>query len=143
MQAPNDVASKDEFVFMEEKPAGNKSGQSRNWVILIADDEEDVHRVTKLVLNGFIFQKRGISFLSAYSGAQAKQMIAEHPEISIALLDVVMDTGNTGLTLVQYIREELCNKFMRIILRTGQPGQAPEGRIIIDYDINDTRRKRS
>jgi signal transduction histidine kinase len=30
---------------------------------------------------------------------------------------------------------------VRIILRTGQPGQAPERRIIVDYDINDYKAK--
>ena len=30
---------------------------------------------------------------------------------------------------------------MRIILRTGQPGQAPERRVIVDYDINDYKAK--
>ena len=33
------------------------------------------------------------------------------------------------------------NETIRIILRTGQPGQAPERRIIVDYDINDYKAK--
>ena len=30
---------------------------------------------------------------------------------------------------------------MRIILRTGEPGQAPERQVIVDYDINDYKAK--
>jgi len=33
------------------------------------------------------------------------------------------------------------NKAVRIILRTGEPGQAPERRVIVDYDINDYKAK--
>jgi response regulator RpfG family c-di-GMP phosphodiesterase len=141
MSKSHDRAVGEPFVFMEEGTPRPKGRQVPDWVILIVDDEEDVHRVTKLVLAGFTFQKRGITFLSAYSGDQAKRLMAGHPEIAIILLDVVMDSGDTGLALVRYIREEMGNKFMRIILRTGQPGQAPEGRIIIDYDINDYKTK--
>ncbi len=141
MSGPSDSRSGDKFEFLEETKAQGTHKPKHDWVILIVDDEEDVHRVTHLALSGFSFQKRGLTFLSAYTGDQAKALIASHPEIAIILLDVVMDKGDTGLTLVKYIREEIGNKFMRIILRTGQPGQAPEGRVIIDYDINDYKTK--
>lgn len=134
-------ADNDAFVFMEDRNLLSDRKTHPDWTILIVDDEEDVHTVTRLVLTGFKFQKRGLSFLSAHTGAEAKKLLREHPEIAIVLLDVVMDEGDTGLALVKYIREELGNKFIRIILRTGQPGQAPEGRVIIDYDINDYKTK--
>jgi hypothetical protein len=42
------------------------------------------------------------------------------------LLDVVMETADAGLLLVDYIRRELGLSATRIVLRTGQPGYAPE-----------------
>jgi response regulator RpfG family c-di-GMP phosphodiesterase len=39
------------------------------------------------------------------------------------------------------MRQDLDNQFTRIVLRTGQPGQAPEERVIVDYDINDYKEK--
>ena len=52
-----------------------------------------------------------------------------------------METDAAGLDLVEYIRNELKNETVRIILRTGQPGQAPERRVIVQYDINDYKAK--
>ncbi|HSG51627.1 MAG TPA: DUF3369 domain-containing protein, partial [Rheinheimera sp.] len=105
------------------------------------DDEPEVHAVTKLALSDFNFQGKGLTFLSAYSGAEAKALIEQHPDAAIMLLDVVMETDDAGLLVARYIREQLHNEHVRIILRTGQPGQAPERQVIINYDINDYKSK--
>jgi hypothetical protein len=65
----------------------------------------------------------------------------EHPDMAVALIDVVMETPSAGLELVRQIREELDNRLVRIILRTGQPGAAPEKQVVVDYDINDYKEK--
>ena len=65
----------------------------------------------------------------------------DNPDVAAVLLDVIMETDVAGLELVEYIRNELKNETVRIILRTGQPGQAPERRVIVDYDINDYKAK--
>ncbi len=112
-----------------------------NWKVMIVDDDERVHDVTKLVLRDFVFENRKLEFISAYSGKEAKELIVNHKDIALILLDVVMEEDNSGLEVVRYIREEIENKLVRIVLRTGQPGQAPEERVIIDYDINDYKEK--
>lgn len=111
------------------------------WRVLIVDDEEDVHSVTRLIMAKTVFKQRAIELLSAYSAAEAYEILKREKNIAVILLDVVMESDNAGLKLVQSIREELDNKSVRIILRTGQPGQAPEERVIIDYDINDYKAK--
>ncbi len=111
------------------------------WKVLIVDDEPEVHAVTKLALNDFVFQERSLEFISAYSGAEAKRVFSEHNDIAIVLLDVVMESDEAGLEVAEYIRNELNNYYTRIILRTGQPGQAPERDVIINYDINDYKSK--
>jgi PAS domain S-box-containing protein len=55
----------------------------------------------------------------------------------MVLLDVIMETPDAGLRVARAVREELHNELVRIVLRTGQPGQALEHSIIVDYDIND------
>ncbi|HEY9670963.1 MAG TPA: adenylate/guanylate cyclase domain-containing protein [Waterburya sp.] len=112
-----------------------------SWKILLVDDEAEIHEVTKLVLNDFIFEGKPITFISAYSGEEAKALIEKHPDTALILLDVVMETEEAGLEVVKYIRNILCNSLVRIILRTGQPGQAPEDVVIIHYDINDYKTK--
>ncbi len=121
--------------------ASHAASLARDWRILIVDDDEDVHRVTRLVLSRFRFQGRGIVFVSAYSAAEARSVISSHGPFAIVLLDVVMEEPNSGLLLVRHIREEAGDILTRIILRTGQPGQAPENRVIVDYDINDYKSK--
>lgn len=112
-----------------------------SWKVLIVDDEEEVHVVTRLVLGDIIFEDRRIVCLSAHSAQEGYEMLAASPDIAVVLLDVVMETNQAGLELVQRIREELNNPFVRIVLRTGQPGQAPEREVITRYDINDYKHK--
>ncbi len=117
-------------------PSSNKT-----WKVLIVDDEEEIHVVTRLALHDFSFGGRHLEFISAYSGAEARELICKHPDTAIILLDVVMETDSAGLDVAQYIRQELGNHFVRIVLRTGQPGLAPERRVLKVYDINDYRAK--
>ncbi|PWC73814.1 phosphodiesterase [Azospirillum sp. TSH100] len=118
-----------------EEPPGSR------WTMLIVDDEPEVHSITKLVLSDFAYKGRKARFLSAHSAAEARRILARESDIALILLDVVMETEDAGLRLVHHIREELQNRNVRIILRTGQPGQAPERAVILDYDINDYKAK--
>lgn len=115
--------------------------EKSSWKILIVDDEEDVHTVTRMALRRLVFEERTIEFLSAYSATEAKELLHLHSDIAVILLDVVMEDDNAGLSLASYIRRDLNNNMVRIIIRTGAPGQAPEEHVIIDYDINDYREK--
>lgn len=59
----------------------------------------------------------------------------------MVLLDVVMESEDAGLQLVRHIRDELRLNAVRIVLRTGQPGYAPEIETVQSYDINDYKTK--
>lgn len=111
------------------------------WTILIVDDEEGVHTVTKLALKGFEFGGIPLQFLDAYSGAEAIKITRERDDIAVILMDVVMDTDDDGLRAINAIRQDVGNRLTRIILRTGHPGQAPEDDIIREYDIDDYKCK--
>jgi len=112
-----------------------------SWKILIVDDEPEVHRITKLVLRDKLVFGRHLEFHSAHSAAEGRAILQSEPGIAVVLLDVVMETDDAGLKLAKWIRDELRNDAVRIILRTGQPGRAPESRVIADYEINDYREK--
>jgi response regulator RpfG family c-di-GMP phosphodiesterase len=111
------------------------------WKVLVVDDEPEVHNVTRLVLSSFRFENRPLEFVSAYTAADARQIMRDQPDVAVMLLDVVMETDQAGLEVVRFVREELGNTFVRIVLRTGQPGQAPEHEVITNYDINDYKEK--
>lgn len=131
----------DEVIFAAEDPAGPPAAPVPGWKLLIADDDEEIHALTRLVLSGFTFEGRSLSFVSAYSGRETVERLREHPDTALVLLDVVMENDDAGLQAVRQIREVLGNHFVRIILRTGQPGQAPEQEVVSSYDINDYKAK--
>jgi len=111
------------------------------WKVLIVDDDPEIHSVTQLALSDVIVFGRSLEYLHAYSGQDACQLIASRDDIVLVLLDVVMETDDAGLNVVKYIRDDLCRKDIRIVLRTGQPGYAPEESVIKNYDINDYKTK--
>lgn len=115
----------------------NAAGGPPPWRVLIVDDDVDVHVVTKFSLSNACFLGRRLSFLHAYSGEEALNVLRNTPDIALVLLDVIMETSDAGLLVARQIRDQLHNQLVRIVLRTGQPGQALEHSIILDYDIND------
>ncbi|MEG4168990.1 MULTISPECIES: ATP-binding protein [unclassified Microcoleus] len=130
--------SDEELFFADEV---SQDTPTESWKILIVDDEPQVHTATELALRKFVCENKSLKFISAYSATQARQLIQEHPDVAIILLDVIMETDDAGLEFVKYVREVLGNQLVRIILRTGQPGQVPEKSVIINYDINDYKTK--
>jgi len=131
-----------ELIFApEDDGVNNKLYSGPAWKILIIDDEPGVHEVTRISLKNFEFCGRGLEFFSAYTALEAKEILFKEKDIAVALVDVVMETEHAGLKLIKYIREEMKNDEIRLILRTGQPGQAPEREVIRDYDINDYKEK--
>src|SRR3990167_8786050 len=131
----------DDLVFSDEQAETSCRKALPPWQILVVDDEPAVHEVTKLVMSDFEMDGRGLHFTHCYSAAEARTVLAERADIALILLDVVMESEHAGLDLARHIREDLGNLNVRIILRTGQPGQAPEEQLIRDYDINDYKEK--
>lgn len=111
------------------------------WQVLVVDDDEDVHSSTDFALRRQVIQGRRLHLLHARSGKEAELVLRNNPNIAAIFLDVVMETETAGLDLVGFIRETLRLKDVRIILRTGQPGYAPELEVFTRYDINDYRTK--
>ncbi|WP_423598569.1 DUF3369 domain-containing protein [Roseateles sp. MS654] len=133
-----------DMVFADELPEPDETIRTRTldpWVVMIVDDDPAVHQVTQLVMADFEFAGRRLQFLSAYSGSEARDVLRDRQDIALILLDVVMESEHAGLDVARFIREELRNTQVRIVLRTGQPGQAPEEHVIKAYDINDYKEK--
>lgn len=131
-------ADEDDIPDVKHKPA---AAPAAPWCVLLVDDDAEVHTVTKLALRGFSFQGRGLELLSATSGAQGLEIFQQRNDIALAIVDVVMESEHAGLDLVHAVRNQLDNHRTRLVLRTGQPGQAPEDKIIREYDIDDHKEK--
>ncbi|GEM_PF-6708074 len=129
--------SDQDLILIDDSAEALYSSDYKPWLILVVDDEEDVHTLTKTVITDIKFQDRGIKLLHAKSAKEASEILAVTSDIAVILLDVVMETDHAGLQLVRKVREEFCNSTVRIVLRTGQPGIAPERQVITDWDINE------
>ncbi|MES2756701.1 MAG: PAS domain-containing protein [Pseudomonadota bacterium] len=139
MQADH-VNENDPDLFLEDEEhslPGVSANEAAPWRILIVDDDVDVHVVTKFALSNTNFQGRRLSFFHAYSAKEALAKLRDTPDIALILLDVMMETADAGLRFARQVRETLHNDLVRIVLRTGQPGQTLEHSIIVDYDISD------
>ncbi len=136
----NEIKDHDELAFAQEV-IPETANNVIPWKIMIVDDEIEIHHITEMVLSSLKFRNKGIDFIHASSGEEALIKLQQNRDVAVILLDVVMETENAGLVVVNKLRYELNNFETRIILRTGHPGYAPENKIIIDYDINDYKEK--
>jgi len=135
-----------ESLFVDAEPSLKREDDKRApvkppWKVLIVDDNQEIHDLTRLVLQGFKFEGRSINLLSAYSGQESLELLQQTSDVALVLLDDVMETDHAGLDVTRAIRNDLGNMNVRIILRTGQPGTAPEEQVVINYDINDYKDK--
>jgi CheY-like chemotaxis protein len=117
------------------------ANKKQDWLIAIIDDEQSVHDATKLALSKTKILDRNLKFINAFSGEEGFSLLKDNPDCSVVLLDVVMESSDAGLILAERIRHELKRDNLQIILRTGQPGYAPEEDIISKYEINDYKTK--
>jgi signal transduction histidine kinase len=131
----------DKLILAMEVERSDVERRKTPWKVLVVDDEEEVHTVTQLALDDFHFDGRRLQLLNAFSGAEARHILKANPDIALILLDVVMESDDAGLAVARFVRQELGNHFVRIVLRTGQPGMAPERTVLTEYDVNDYRTK--
>ena len=132
-----------EFLFSEESDDNELIPETEQefWDVLIVDDEEAVHSITKTVLKSKVIDGRKLRFHSAFNGQQATDWLRKQQDFAVILLDVVMENDQAGLDACLVIRDELQLNTVRIILRTGQPGSTPEEEVILKYKINDYKEK--
>ena len=133
-----------DFLFQNEpisSPSLTNHLQLETWPVLIVDDDDEIHKLSKLVLNNYQYQGKNLTLYHAYNSEQALKFIQSIDNLSLILLDVVMETDDAGLKIAGHVREVFNNTLVRIILRTGQPGEMPEHEVMLNYDINDYKSK--
>lgn len=140
---PRPSLDDDPMLFSEEAEAAPPREVSREgaWPVLIVDDDPGIAAIARVILRDLTFLGRSVELIAAGSAAEAKSVLAARPDIAVVLLDVVMESEDAGLVLAREIRGELGNADVRIVLLTGQPGQAPEREVVLGFDINDYKSK--
>lgn len=123
------------------KTKSHFSATTKVHKVLIVDDDQSIHDITNIAIKGMEFSDFELQVLSAYSAKEAKEILLNESDIALALIDVVMETPAAGLDLVNYIRNDLENNLIRLIIRTGQANDFPQMQVIQHYDINDFKEK--
>ena len=112
-----------------------ESGQA--WQVLVVDDDPDVLTVTRMGFRNLELMDRPVHLICAHSAKEARDILSTHTRIAVLLTDVVMETDSAGLELVHWLRAQPKGHLTRVVVRTGQPGLAPEEVVLRRYDIND------
>ncbi len=107
------------------------------WKVLIVDDDRDVRHVSELALRGLTVDERPVELLFAANAAEARVVLSTHGDIAVAVVDVVMESRQAGLDLIRWIRAELGNWSVRLVVRTGEPGNAPEAAVMANHELHD------
>ena len=107
----------------------------RPWKVLVVDDNPDVHAATDYALKDVSIFGRPLKTISAHSVDEAIVRAEEHEDIAVSMIDVVMETDDAGMKLVKALRNKGFSD-MRLVLRTGYPGYAPELAVVTDYEID-------
>lgn len=141
LKNPNSELGDDQLRLSEEADEAELDSSQAPWRVLIVDDNKDVHTATRLALGDLRFEGRDLEFVSVYSAAEAINCLDQDEDFAVMFLDVVMEDDHAGFRVLDYLRDSLSNDSVRVILRTGQPGQAPPLKVVMDYDINDYRSK--
>ena len=136
----------DDLLFVDEddtspNAVAQKVAAGHPWKIMVIDDDEGVHSSTRFALERVLVDGRPIEIVDVYSADEAREYFRKRQDIALALVDVVMESDHAGLDFVQWVRDEQKNQAVRLVLRTGQPGQAPERHVVVNYDIDDYKTK--
>ncbi len=133
--------SNDDLLLFDDQDVIDEAFALAPWRVLVVDDDPEVHQVTRLVLQNVRLLGRPIEIVDTFSLAQSISLLENDRDFAVVWLDVVMETPDAGLRLITHIRSQLHMRETRIILRTGQPGYAPELEVFSEYDINDYHAK--
>jgi len=110
--------------------------QPNSWKVLIVDDEEFIHDNLEINLRDMEYEHKKVEFLHAFTAKNAKEIIKNNNEIAVIILDVMMEEDSAGLNFAKFVRAEVKNNDVRILLHTGQPGIAPKKEVANNYEID-------
>ena len=101
----------------------------------MVDDDRDIHALTSIILNDFQFQNKPLRIHYARTSEQALECIAQNPNIQLMLIDMVMEDKDSGMKIIQHLRDDLKNERAQIVVRTSVREMLPQQSFVEDYNI--------
>lgn len=124
------------FEFTESDSPPNHDKQK--WKVLTVEDDPSYQQVLIQTIKTVSLRDHlEIEIFSASSVSEAAYVLSQHKDIAIVFIDVVMETDDAGLRLVDTIRNVVGNSQIRIVLLTGQPSFAPQKDVMKLLDIDE------
>ena len=93
--------------------------------ILVADDEPDIRRILRILLEG-----RGYAVLDAPNGLAAVDMVREHPETDLVIMDIMMPAWRPAGASASVRRRPFCFSRQDRRRKTSWPRIRPEATTI-------------
>ncbi|MTI09031.1 EAL domain-containing protein [Curvivirga aplysinae] len=122
------------------------SSEDRNvtkhaWCMLLVDDDESIHQRVRDEIENFRFEGCKIEVLHAYNAIEAKELLLNNAHIAVIFHDYVSDRAQASFNFVDFVRNDLGNSEIRIILRGTRYSTFTDWDLISRYDISDYRSK--
>ncbi|MTV50935.1 DUF3369 domain-containing protein [Heliobacillus mobilis] len=128
--------STDDRFWIADEHGGSPFEHRDTWKILIIDGNPEVHAVIRTGLINVKFDEKPLCFFNTASEKEAKQLLLEQPDVALIVLGRGEESIGVELRLLRYIRQELNNSHVRIILLSPHSECEPEEKMIVEYDIN-------
>jgi|GEM_PF-2911833 len=91
------------------------------WEIIVIDDDLAAHTAIHLALEDFTFEGKSLRIVSTKSWEEAKPLMSKNRETVLLFYRTKKEKQDELFSAVQYIREVLKNKSVRILVRTENP----------------------
>ena len=81
------MSDKDDFIQIVDDADAAPEDVCRQWKVAIIDDDPAVHEGTRFALSDYNLSGQGIDILSAYSATDGRELLRQHPDLAVILLD--------------------------------------------------------
>jgi CheY-like chemotaxis protein len=136
--AANQASSNEPLLFIDDSNEDEQliTYDDTCWKVLVIDDDENIHRSTRLALDKFLFDGKPLLINSTYSASEAKEWLNHNQNVALVIVDSTLETVFAGFDIIRHIRETMGNRLIRIIFRTDHTGDLPEQKVVLDQEID-------
>ncbi len=108
----------DEFFFGDKQKDAVRV-EAETWKVLVLKAGNRTSGLMRKAMRGFSFEGRPLEILTACNAGQGREAFRKHPDIALVFLDSAMHENGAIFDLIGHIRQDLKNRRVRIVLRTG------------------------
>ena len=117
--------------------AVNKMGHvTPTYKVLVVDQRPTALYSSRLALSKMSFAGKSFTAIEACSLEEAKKRLLDHEGVAMVILNSEIEGQDISVSIIDFIRNELKNESIRIIIRTGYPNSSLKRSITENYKID-------